>query len=157
MTFDEYREGLEDRLEKRPRQEKIYWFQCRHCSDIKYGIRDLYYRIRWGYVPSEVWGFNSWAVETLLPNFRRFVESQRPGGGAIGCPADMYDNDAKDGDHCHKWREELEEILWCFEWYKKNEIDCNTAPYIPEKYLEDSKRAYAGFEKFGRALMGMWD
>lgn len=145
-------EEFEDWLEKYPRLERVYWFLCRHCSNIKYGIRDFYYRVRWGYVPSEVWDFHSFAIERLLPNLRRFVKSDR-----MGCPGDLWDGCPEwKGKECHKWDEILEEILWSFEWYKKYEIDCDWDE-LPNDYNEQSKRAAAGFELFGKYLLGMWD
>lgn len=152
-------EKFEDWLEKYPKLESLYYPLWRIYDGWKYDLKNFYYRHRYGYEPWQVWNFNSYAVDILLPNLRRFVESQRPGGGAMGCPGDLFDNNAKN-DECHRWREELEEILWAFEWYDNHEIKSNwpdNEPYNHEKEMADGKRAQAGFEKFGKYLMGMWD
>jgi len=151
-------EKFEDWLESYPMLEKIYYPIWRIYDNWKYDLKNFYHRHRYGYEPHEVWNFNSYAVKTLLPNFRRFVESQRPGGGAMGCPGDLFDNNAK-GDECHKWREELEEILWAFEYYNRTEIKGTHSdePYNHEKEMADGARAQAGFELFGKRLMNFWD
>jgi len=146
-------EKFEDWVDGHKYLSAIYYPTWRIYDSLKYDLKNLYSRVRYGFEPWQVWNFNSYAVEILLPNFRRFVKSKR-----MGCPSDTFDGTAKDNE-CHKWDEELEEILWAFEYYNRTEItgEEERVPYDHEKAMADGKRMQAGFELFGKRLMGMWD
>ena len=120
---------------------------------IKYGFQ----RYKRGYSDEDIWDFDSYLCDILIPVLRTFSKKN------MGCPSEFWDTEAKN-DECHKWQETLEEMAQGFDAV----IELDRPRWMLEKKLGEKeidlkaikllqKKADKGLALFIKYFRCLWD
>ena len=125
-------------------------------KEIKYFIQ----RGKKGFSERDLWSFDDYLCEIIPPALRQLAKR------SCGCPGNLWD-DKKTNDHCHRWKEILEEIAQGFEaiqqimdldFFKFIKKDGHYSHEIDkEKERLLTKKYERGMELFVKYFMNLWD
>lgn len=158
---------------------KGYWnwhypfFSLRNfISILPYRLRDCYWRIRYGWCPTDCWDMETWLL-TTLPNMLRYLTQHHWAYKSYEEP------ESYDGEHNDKWEAFLwglsDKLIECREDYwenqnefiqtfykefekdKKVKLDPRYFERARELEAERQKHMSATFKELGENLTSLWD
>lgn len=128
------------------------WYRIiRRIEDIPSETKWWVQRKTKGYSDCDVWGLNSFIINTIRPPLKEFVKYQEEQGKSL--PVEFSTDPAA-------WLNILKEIEYAFDsvWREENDFDNRFERNMTdEQRVEHNKRVQKGFEYFGKYAMDLWD
>lgn len=109
---------FDDLLEEPKWYESIYYALLRKVDVVKYFLRNIYERIRYGFPLHQSWDFKTWHAEIVVPRLKYLRL------GLMGHPCDIT---------FEEWQSILDKMIWSFEHLNDD---------VPIKYSEDYDHRY---------------
>lgn len=142
---------------------RVYYDIRRFVLDIKYlpaEIKYMYQRVKYGVSDKDIWSLDSYLCKVISRGAD--VLSKR----CVGCPSELFDNNAEKGEACHKWSGILAEIKDGFDagavmtkgdYYFDEKDEPKSKEEQDKAYNELEVKYKKGFRLFRKYFFNLWD